>query len=136
VQVAPKQTDARVTVSLTTDEQAAPANDGSTQRTVGWVTFGLGGAGLAVGSFFGVTAMSKANEAKNDQCSGKFCPTQAGVTATRDGLTAATAADVGFIAGGALLVAGLVVVLTAPQGVHVAPTVGQGYGGLSVTGAW
>jgi hypothetical protein len=58
------------------------------------------------------------------------------VTASKDAIGAATASDVGFAVGGVLAAAGVIVVLTAPSGVHVAPAVGQGYGGLTVAGDW
>jgi hypothetical protein len=89
-----------------------------------------------VGSIFGFSAMAKANEAKSDGCAGKLCPTEAGVTATKDALGQATASTVGFIAGGVLAAGGIVLILTAPSGVQVSPSVGAGYGGVSLTGAW
>ncbi len=169
VQVAPKQTDARVTVTLANDEtapppsattttpsnppatttpatppSAEPSSDGNVQRTIGWVGVGLGGAGLLVGAIFGLTAMSKASAATGaGGCSGKTCSTQAGVQDTKDAQSAATAADIGFIAGGVLAAAGLVVVLTAPSSkprvgtnVHIAPAVGQSFTGLTLAGDW
>jgi hypothetical protein len=109
------------------------------------VGVGVGAAGLAVGAIFGLTAMSKANEATNDGCHGSICtgngsPTLAaqGVKASKDGLTDATISTAGFIAGGVLAAAGVVLVLTAPSGksVHASPTVGQSFVGLSVATDW
>lgn len=169
VEVAPKQTDASVTITLAAEDQPATAgtagaagsaqgavapppppppdsapasgSDGRTQRTLGWVGIGLGAAGLVVGSVFGITAISKAHEATNDGCSGSKCTgpnAPAGLTATTDGQHAATAADVGFIAGGVVLAAGAVLLITAPSGhgVHVAPTVGRSSAGLTLAGEW
>jgi hypothetical protein len=164
IDVAPKQTDAHVTVSLANDDQAvavqtqttpppqvtattAPpaeeptSNNGSVQRTLGWVGVGVGVAGLAVGGIFGLTAMSKASEASNDGCKGSTCTgahAGAGVQATKDGLTDATISTVGFVAGGVLAAAGVVLVLTAPSGkaVHAAPAVGSSFVGLSLSTDW
>jgi hypothetical protein len=166
VQVAAKQTDARVTVLLVNDEHAAPPgtapttpttpgaapqqgaapaspapeapSDGSTQRTIGWVTLGVGGAGVIVGSIFGASALGKSNQAKNEGCSGKTCPTSQGVSDTKSAIDAGNASTIAFVVGGVLAAAGVVVVLTAPSGshVHVAPAVGQGYGGLSLGGSF
>jgi hypothetical protein len=165
VDVLPKQTDAHVTVTLANDEQAVVATTtttttptttpvtqptttpetssggGNVPRTLGWVGVGVGAAGLAVGAIFGLTAMSKANEATNDGCKGSVCTgvnAANGVKATKDGLTDATISTAGFIAGGVLAAAGVVLVLTAPSGnsVHASPTVGQSFVGLSVTTDW
>ncbi len=163
VEVAAKQSDARITVSLPNEEAPGPTagsaaanpasgaplppprlesatspSNGSTQRALGWVGIGVGAAGLAVGSLFGLTAISDSNQAKSDGCAGKVCTgSPAGVTETNNAIKAANASTVAFVVGGVLAAAGLVVVLTAPSagGVHAAPAVGQGYAGLSVGGA-
>jgi hypothetical protein len=170
VTVLPKQTDAHVTVTLANGEPASttpaqgntttptnpttpppptqhPAEEsssGSLQRTLGWVGVGVGGAGLVVGAIFGLTAMSKANSATSTGgCSGKFCSTPQGLQETKDAQSAATLSDVGFIAGGVLAAAGIVLVLTAPSSkpqvgtnVHVMPAVGQSFTGLTLAGDW
>jgi hypothetical protein len=101
IDVRPGQTDARVTVALQADGEAAPPTGaaapvvppvqptdlrvapggpapdvspeggGSAQRTFGIVTLGAGVAGVAVGAVFGVLAMSKNNEALQP----RNCPT-------------------------------------------------------------
>jgi hypothetical protein len=162
IDVAPKQTDAHVTVTLANDEQAIAAQtaatpppqvtpappppesasgSGSLQRTLGWVGVGVGAAGLAVGAIFGLTAMSKASQASNDGCKGSTCNglhAAEGVQATKDGLTDATISTVGFIAGGVLAATGIVLVVTAPSGktVHAAPAVGSNFLGLSLSADW
>jgi hypothetical protein len=171
VDVAPKQTDAHVTVALLDDvsdyrvtavpaptpsQQAsapaptgvAPAADrppgsGSAQRVLGVVTLGAGVAGVAVGSVFGLIALSKNNEALQPQ----NCPTsqtckQSGLSLTADAKDAATVSTIAFGVGAAAVVAGVVLWLTAPTAasssasVHVAPEVGRSYGGVSIAGAW
>lgn len=90
------------------------ASSGSTQRTIGLVTGGVGVAGLAVGTVFGILASSSWSSAKKD------CPGFAGCTsqATDERSTAitdATVSTVGFIAGGVLAATGVVLYLTAPK---------------------
>lgn len=102
--------------------------DGSVQRTAGLVAGGLGIVGVGIGSFFGLRAIQK-NDDASKSCSGSTCTTQAGVDQTNDALNAARISNVAFIAGGALLAGGVVLYLTAPKQqevaeVRVAPTVG------------
>jgi hypothetical protein len=109
-------------------------------RTVGWVLGGAGVVGLGVGVVGGVIAAGD----KNDMhCSSNNVCTDKGPLQSAFG--AATAADVGFVAGGILLAAGVVLVVWAPgeghgsstgRGVRVAPVVSANQTGLAVGGAW
>jgi hypothetical protein len=94
----------------------------------------VGGVGVVIGSIFGINAMSKASDAKNEGCAGKTCPTSQGVSDTKSAINAGNASTIALVAGGVVAAAGVVVVLTAPSGPHVrvAPAVGLGYGGFSV----
>ena len=76
------------------------------QRPIGYVVGALGIVGLGVGAAYGVTAVKKRGELN---CTGDVCD----ATALHDGRLAATAADVAFGVGGALVAAGLV--LMAPR---------------------
>nr|UXE44480.1 hypothetical protein Hi04_10k_c2441B_00028 [uncultured bacterium] len=97
------------------------------QRTLGVVTAGVGVAGVAVGSVFGVLMLSAANAQKNHCASPTSCTAYGTAstdhsTAVKDG-NAATAA---FIAGGALIAGGAILFLTSPSdkaqvGLTVAP---------------
>lgn len=92
--------------------RADPAR-GRTQRVLGIALVGLGVAGAAVGSYFGLQVSSKKDESDR-HCSGNDCdPT--GYELRKDALTAATVSDVSFIAAGAALVGGAVLYLTAPK---------------------
>jgi hypothetical protein len=89
---------------------------GSTQGLIGWITLGAGGAGLAVGTTFGVLAMSKHSELEDSgSCRGDRC-----LTSVNDDLhtlrTRRTVSTIAFAAGGVLAVTGVVLVLTAPKG--------------------
>ena len=156
IDVAPKQTEARVIVTLVDDEigaapvsipppveggaPATPADAeaggaGSGRRLAAWVTLGAGVAGVAVGSVFGLVAKSKNDEALQPQ----NCPTstrcwQSGLTLTDDARSAATVSTVAFVAGGVALATGAVLWLTAPSrgALRVVPAAG----GASLAGAF
>jgi hypothetical protein len=123
-----------------TPPPAESRSDGSTQRTLGLVIGGVGIAGVAVGSVFGILAMGSESSSKN------LCPTDActSPTAVQDDANArtqATVSTVAMIAGGAVLVTGAVIFFTAPKGktvtgLRVMPAVGAGEVGLRLGGAW
>jgi hypothetical protein len=113
---------------------------GKTQRTLGFVALGAGVVGLAVGTVFVLQRGSKLSD-RDDLCPSNDC-TRAEAnkisSLTDDARSAQTIATVGFIAGGALAAAGLVLVFTAPKGesgsVAVAPIATPGFQGLTVSG--
>ena len=115
---------------------AAEGRDGSGQRTIAYVLGGAGLAGIAAGSVFGLVAISKNGSSNADgHCDATGCD-PAGKQLRQDALSAATASTVAFGVGLAALAAGVVVYLTAPDGVHVGPAVGASYGGLVLGGHW
>lgn len=89
------------------------ADPGATQRTLGFVSLGVGGAGLVLGIITGVLAMGEHSELE-EQCPNEECPEsqQSTIDAYE---TTSTLSTVGFIAGGVLAAAGIVLVLTAPS---------------------
>src|SRR5262249_8427462 len=102
---------------------AAPARRTLTPwRTVGFVGAGVGLALVAVGATTGALALSNLSEAKSacpsypDRCD------SAGVGSAANGRarTFARVSNVGFVAGGALIAAGVVAVVTAPKPSSVA----------------
>jgi hypothetical protein len=113
-----------------------PSTPGSGQRVAGLVVGGVGVAGLVVGGVFGMLAKSSWNDV------GQLCPGYTGChqDAFDKKSTAnsqATVSTVAFIAGGVLVAGGVVLYLTAPRAtVAVAPTVGLGTAGLSLSGSW
>jgi hypothetical protein len=165
VAVAAKQKDASVTVTLI-DAAAPPppplpvatpapgpnpppppppppqteTSSWSTQKTFAVIAGGVGVAGIAVGSVFGVVAMSKNNEALQSQnCRTASLCTQNGLSLTSDAKNAANLSTVGFIVGGVALAAGVVLWITAPSpsgspqtGVRLAPAVGPSLGGFAL----
>jgi hypothetical protein len=114
-----------------------PAASRSPWRTVGWVLGGVGVAGIAVGTIFGVEALST----KSSHCdaNGKCSPPGSASNAYQQ----ATVSTVGFIAGGVLLAGGLGLVLFAPTGerssttgVAIGPLVGPSTAGAYLSGRW
>jgi serine/threonine-protein kinase len=91
------------------------ADRGRTQRTLAFVVGGVGVVGLAVGSFYGLSAMDKNSKSKDE------CPTdpnlcsRAGVDLRDAALHRATISTAAFAVAGASLAAGAVLYLTAPS---------------------
>ena len=132
-----------------------PTHDsgGSGQKTVGRVLAGVGVIGLGVGIAIGVMAKS-ANDSTFTLCpgSGPTCSNCKGVDDTNCAKTLGTLSTLGFLGGGVLLAAAVVVWLTAPTAtgtganhptkatirargatrlVHPAPTLSSHYSGVS-----
>jgi hypothetical protein len=110
---------------------------GISWKTVGWVSGGVGVAGLVLGSVFGSMAMS----VKGSSCNGSNVCRDGSIDDIR---SKAVVSDVGFVAGGVLLAAGAALVLLAP-GTHgeaalrtrIVPVVGaDGSCGAVVGGRW
>ena len=98
--------------------EAAPADEGTprgrTQRVLGLAIAGVGLAGIAVGTVFGLTASSK-NDDAGAHCRGNLCDAE-GIRLDKQGRDDATLSTIAFIAGGTLAAGGLVLFLTAPSG--------------------
>jgi serine/threonine-protein kinase len=94
---------------------ALDPNRGSFQRTAGIVVAGVGVVGLGVGTFFGLQALNKNDEALDKNCDGATCPDQDGVNATNDALDAANISNIAFIAGGVCVLGGAALYFTAPD---------------------
>jgi hypothetical protein len=108
-----------------TSEASAPPPAGSTydsgaatRRTVGWVVVGGSAVALAVGGVAAGIANGKKSELdRNPLCADDHsCPRSAATTSLVDSYgTWRTVSTVGFVASGALLATGVVLVLTAPR---------------------
>jgi hypothetical protein len=113
----------------------------SWQKPVGLVLVGAGVVGLGIGGFFGLSARSTydgAFEGGGCDRATKVCDAP-GQSAVEDARSKAMVSTVLFGAGGALVVVGAIVFLTAPsakpQAIHIAPTTYAGGGGITVGGA-
>jgi hypothetical protein len=114
----------------------------STNRVLALVVGGAGLAGIVLGSVYGVTTFSEVNQQNTDCASASSCPNHSKATsdhnaATNDG----TISTVAFVAGGALLVTGVALFLTARASDSVAtpalvasPILAPGGGGIALSG--
>jgi hypothetical protein len=119
---------------------ASPGPAG-TRKTVAYIVGGLGIGALAVGSVFGVRAITKQNDS-NDQCPNGRCSQEA-VRLNDQAKTAAWVSD--FTIGAGLVAVGVAAYLLirspAPaaspsHAMRVVPEVGPGQAGLALGGSW
>ena len=115
-------------------QQASPAL--STQRILALVSGGVGVAGLAVGTGFGLDSKAKRDDA-GAYCDGSSCREQAGVDLKRDAIAAGNVSTVAFALGAAGLVGGAVLWFSAPQPSNgTTLQVGVDTRGIAVRGTW
>jgi hypothetical protein len=112
-------------------------------RTVGIVVGSAGVVSLALGAYFGATAISKSNDAKS-RCSSSTCSDAGAVAENNDAKSDAIISNITVIAGVAALGAGAFLFLSAPKeattssglapptGWRVVPTVGRRGAGLTL----
>ncbi len=144
VDVAPKA-DTRVTIKLEdaphTEENAPITREHDVTsrsgpvRTIGVAANGVGVAGRVVGGVFGVLAIGRKNDAAPN-CLSDFsrCNTT-GKAAVDDAFTLGTVSTIGFVVGGALAVAGVVMFVLAPKHTERV-TIGLSPFGASVGGTF
>lgn len=92
---------------------AATEPGSSPLRAMGYVAGGLGIAGLAVGSVFGILTIDRKNTTEA-HC--KPTCDSTGLSAESDGKTYGPVSTISFIAGGVLLAGGVTLILVAPTG--------------------
>lgn len=90
-------------------------DDGSGQRTVGFIVGGVGVAGVAVGAVTGLIAMGKNSDSKKACPNDGACASSDAVSANDSAKTFGLVSTIGFIAGGAALAAGAILIFTAPS---------------------
>jgi hypothetical protein len=135
----PSPTPASPSPDATSGDRSAPT------RKV--IAVALGGAGItaaSVGGVFGLEAIAKNKDSKTGGCTGNVCNAN-GYATRHDALSDATLSNVLVGIGGAALVGGILLWVTAPRGearsVHTAATgmsidVGLGPHGVLVSGAF
>jgi hypothetical protein len=117
---------------------APPVPDAQTRAhsragaTAGWVTAGVGAAGVVASLVMGAVVLQKKSEVQS-HCSNNACDPE-GLSAGRTGSAFATGATISFAAGIVALGAGAYLVLTAPA--PVAPHHAQGPAFLSLAGSF
>ncbi len=132
--------------ALSSSPPREPAHRLGTRKVVALALGGVGVAGIAAGSVFGLLASSAWNSSKG-ACSQASCPASTRPQAVKDhdtAMTDGTLSDVAFIAGGALLVGGVALFFTAPaesdaprdhaQGWRIVPLLGRRAAGLNLRG--
>jgi len=126
------------------DRPPAKVEGRGAPRALAYVLGGVGIVAIGAGGFFGLRTIAKNNDAACD--ADNVC---ANAQARRDAQGTATLSTIGFVAGGALIAGGVVVLLTsrgdgasssspssAPARWEAAPMIGAGAGGLSLRAAF
>jgi len=103
---------AQTSTPAQTPEPAEPAGSNGL-RTASYVTGALGIVSLGIGTYFGVKAISKNNDAKDVCPVANACHDPAGESLTKDAQSAATVSNVTIAVGAAFVVAGVVLYLTS-----------------------
>jgi serine/threonine-protein kinase len=91
---------------------------GSGQRTAAYVIGGVGVVGIGVGSYFGLRAISKSKTTEDlcgNQGNHSNCTDPGAPDASNAAHSAARISNIAFAAGGALLVGGVILYLSAPH---------------------
>jgi hypothetical protein len=117
-----------------------PAKHGlTTGQTLGLVVGGVGVVGLGLGTYFGVRAIGKNSDAEAF-CSGDNRCTQSGIDLTDKAKKDATAANIAFAAGGALIAIGGVIFFSTGQSdtdrVALVPLLGPNTAAASISGSF
>lgn len=94
-------------------EEQEPADDGAVVGTAGWIVGGVGVLGVAMGAITGAMAMSAFGDAE-DNCEGTSC-NQDGLDAVDRTRPLGDASTACFVIGSAALVAGVLMILLAPD---------------------
>ncbi|HMJ52873.1 MAG TPA: tetratricopeptide repeat protein [Polyangiaceae bacterium] len=115
----------------------------SAQRTLGFITLGVGALGLGGGAYFGARMLSKKTEASTMCTDLTPCSSEGAAAFEKtksDARSARTNAFIGFGVGGAAALTGVILLLTAPKamatGWRVAPAMGQSTVGAVVDGTF
>jgi hypothetical protein len=138
----PQPTPAVAPASTVVDSTASPVSRGlSSTQIAGIATAGAGAVGLAVGSIFGLSAISKNNDAKTG-CTDTVCKTSEAFQSRNDARSAAAVSTIAFVVGGVLAATGVTLYAVGDPkgeqktGLSVVPSVGAGQWDLSLQGAF
>jgi PEGA domain len=127
----------RADLNLNPTMTPPPKHGLSTGQTLGLVVGGVGVIGLGLGTYFGVRAVSKNSDAEG-YCNAKSMCAQQGLDLTDKAKKDATAANVAFAAGGALVAIGGIVFLSSGSGnadrVALVPVLGPSSAAASISG--
>lgn len=135
-------TEASPAVGRRDGSTTAPAEDGGTQRTIGFVVGGAGLVALGVGGVFWLRARSKDDDATDAGCTDTKCPPGYAQDLSDDADTARSSANLSAGLGVLALAGGVVLVLTSPSGepraarLGIGPRVLVGGAGAQIGGRW
>jgi hypothetical protein len=111
----------------------------SNRSPAGWVAMGFGAAGLGVGTFFGLRAMSQQKEA-DKYCDRDQCSNATGSSANADAIRSANLATVGFGVGIVGVGVGTYLLLTqgssAPRTANARVSISTTGNQLTLSGRW
>jgi len=93
---------------------SSSSTSGGTQATVGWVSLGVGSAGLFVGAGTGIWLLAERSRLHNAGCNGGTCYTDQKDETDRFN-NMRIVSGVGFVSGAVLATAGLTLILSAPK---------------------
>jgi hypothetical protein len=99
------------TLVAATPSTASPEQRVAKPSPAGWVALGFGAAGLGVGTYFGLRALSQQKEA-DKFCDANGCSTANGATQNSDAIKSANLSTVGFSIGLVGVAVGTVLLLT------------------------
>ena len=119
---------------LAADRGAVPS-PGNGQRIGAYVAGGIGLAGLAVGTYFGLQSKAKRDEA-DEHCSGGRCRDWTGVDLRNDAVVYGNVSTVAFIVGAVGIAGGAVLWLSAPKTETARLGVSIGASRIALEGAW
>ena len=132
------KTEVRPPPVVTAPSTSKPSSTGlGTQRLLALVSGGIGVAGLAIGTGFGLESKAKRDDAAA-YCDGPICRDPAGVDFKREAIAAGNVSTIAFALGAAGVVGGVALWLSAPSPSNGATTlqVGVDTRGVIVRGAW
>jgi len=125
VRTAPSATTPTVPIASTSksptpESTTTDTKPGSIQRTLGYVAAGVGAIGVAVGSVYGLKAISKNNDSRAECRTDTLCSAK-GVSLRDEAFNAASASTIGFGVGAIGLVTGVLLLVTAPPSAESSP---------------
>jgi len=139
IAAAERSAKAAAAASSTAAPVGPPPAGTSGMKIAGYVMAGVGVAGLGIGTWAGLSAMSINNDA-NGLCPNEgACASREGIDANDQAKSRATLSTVAFVAGAALVAGGVALVLVAPSprekaSISLAPSLGTTGQGLVAVG--
>jgi hypothetical protein len=132
----PSTSGSRLVPSTTVSPEGdRPRHGGRAQKVLAIVSGGIGVAGIGVGTYFGLTSISKHNLASGE-CGATTCATHQGVTDSNDARTTGNISTAAFIVGAAGVAGGLVLWFTAPTSETSSMALGFGPATIQMRGTW